>query len=133
MNLRFHGWLVVLSACGSVDDNKPDAAVDGPPIDAVDAAIDAPDPFVDVLVDFDASKDLMLDGNNKVIGWKDQSGKHNDASAPASPAPTAVSANVSFNGATRAVVRFDGNSFLTAAPHVPPAGTMFLLVSCNAT
>lgn len=116
--------------CGSVVDSghPPDGHPPDAPLPQTDAPVDTaapPDP--DLFVDLDARMGVMLDGSSKVTAWLDQSGKHNDASAPATPALTVTSAFAAINGVSRPVLRFDGASYLIAPPTLPAAGTVFVL------
>ena len=110
-----------------LDGSSDVIAVDAPN----DASPDAPIlPTATPLVDFNAKTGVIVDGNNKVATWRDQSGGNRDATTTGS---TIVTTTVPFNGASRTVLRFDGMSALTASPHVPPAGTLFIVYGAGTT
>src|SRR5512138_2588118 len=66
-----------------------------------------------------------------VASWADQSGKHNDATAQSSTGGAVVATTV-VNSKSRPVLRFDGSGFLTAPPHVPARGTIFVVLGSSA-
>lgn len=64
-----------------------------------------------------------------VRSWDDQSGSTppNNATTVSERGPALTTTVI--NGRSHPVLRFDGTNFLTAAPHVPATGTLFIVFS----
>ena len=82
------------------------------------------------IVDFSADTDVRTT-NSIVTGWGDQSGNHFDAVTASQEGPVLTTAVI--NGRSHPVLRFNGNNYLTAAPHVPATGTLFIVYSNTAS
>lgn len=82
-----------------------------------------------IIVDFSAEAGVEQTGSI-VTGWQDQSGNNNNATTASQVGP--VLTNTVVNGRSHPVLRFDGNNFLIAPPHVPATGTLFLVFSNTA-
>jgi hypothetical protein len=79
-----------------------------------------------IIVDFSAEVGVVQTGGI-VTEWRDQSGNSNNATTATPVGPVYTTAVV--NGRSHPVLRFDGNNFLIAPPHVPATGTLFLVLS----
>ncbi len=83
----------------------------------------------EMLVDFSADQDVNA-VNSIVTKWGDQTTNHYDATPITANGPTLTTAVI--NGRNRPVLQFDGTNVLVALPHVPPTGTLFIVLSNTA-
>jgi len=81
-----------------------------------------------MIVDFSADIGVHQTGGI-VTSWDDQSGSTppNNATTASSVGPLLTTTAI--NGRSHPVLRFDGTNFLTATPHVPVRGTLFIVFS----
>jgi hypothetical protein len=111
---------VVDSRRDAPDDARADAHADA----MRDAPADGPEPGL--IADFAADLGVHTNGG-LVTAWDDQSGHGSNASTLTALGPLLTTTMV--NASTRSVLRFDGNVELLAAPHVPAAGTLVIVLS----
>jgi hypothetical protein len=81
-----------------------------------------------MIVDFSADIGVHQTGGI-VTRWDDQSGSTPPNNATTASAVGPVLTTTVINGRSHPVLRFDGTNFLTAAPHVPATGTLFIVFS----
>jgi hypothetical protein len=75
---------------------------------------------------------LATDEAGRVTLWPNRTGLPGDA-APPVPRIAPIKANATIAGHTKPVLRFDGQSVLTAQRTVPPVGTLFVVFQTAAT